>query len=916
MKSFRYTPLDNPATDIRLLKCTESAGAHDPLRFQISAWPIDSAPPYHAISYTWGDLTFTKITVEGCELKVRRNCYESLVQCLGHDATAYIWIDSICINQQDVSEKSHQVARMHAIYASARQVLVCVGAHDGGSEFLVRVCGAIGSRALGRCLDEEEIQDVVTDLAIECTGLTRDEIASRIHHSFIAFAERVYWTRLWIVQEIVAGADNLFVLCGMDSIAWENLTAIEGILWILLGIDGHDLRSPLCQLVQLSSEILSSEGSVPLRDLMIQLDDAKCTDPRDRVYGLLALINWEDSGLDPIVPDYGRSAWDIAVRLLPSLSPYDCPRVMRRLQIDNATAEMQQLIGERLVPTVQAKDSSLTHGFNFQRMMFIRLVQEKPGVFRMDRGDSQKHPCFDPSKFIIASGLMHSWNELEHRATHPDRPQRLYFGDQLIALLSSEAISGDLVCFSPFHDMDACLVLRIGDSQYQKLDAVGAGNFLTESRDFFREQAFKHAIPGMRTRNIPTDATFQAELRVSAMAEDIMVLLGDFNTDYCRLLDIQPIRSSAGAAELVPWQPRQESKAYWKLNSEVKAIRMDRMKVKLSEPWNSAAVITDEYTHKNASLIVVFRAVEFTIQAASTSLVARFGQYDTKVDIVNDPGAHGREVVFAAYKALRENVLELFASQLRALAPEPKERRTLQDAAGCAKFALLRDRHGRIETTEEPQGPSFLIRPLDRTALGIEGDVRCVEAANVLPLDSSTSIASLEGEASLICRSGTRKVFFRLAANGYSEVFKRELSCLRKLSECEEAVRIPRFLAAVTAANDGPVVGFITDWIEGSSLVEVADRRMNEHRERWMEEVDRTVSFLHDQDIIWGGVDAKNVLIDCDKEAWVVDFSGGLSTAVQLVPTSENKEREKEAMQKLFEDQSPPDHLPQSSLLR
>lgn len=274
----------------------------------MSTWPAETVPQYRAVSYTWGDMIFTNIVLNGCVLKVRRNCHDALVQCSGYDPDGYIWIDSLCINQDDVDEKSHQVAKMHAVYASARQVLACVGDHDHGSEFLVETCTTIRSRGSQQYFDEDETDDLLAELSEAWTGLTRDEVVARVQLSLGAFAQRSYWTRLWIVQEIVAGAENLLVLCGMSFMEWEELNMIEGMLDTLDKANEGFSESPLGQLVQLSSEILSSEGTIPLHDLMLQLDNAKCTDPRDRIYGLLALVDWEESGLEPIVPDYARSA--------------------------------------------------------------------------------------------------------------------------------------------------------------------------------------------------------------------------------------------------------------------------------------------------------------------------------------------------------------------------------------------------------------------------------------------------------------------------------------------------------------------------------------------------------------------------------------------------------------------------------
>lgn len=93
---------------------------------------------YDALSYTWGEPgegTF-HITCNGRTLKVWENLYKAL-PCLARQlrqedfAPRQIWIDAVCINQLDDTEKSEQIDRMSAIYRRARQVIVWLGPGNG-----------------------------------------------------------------------------------------------------------------------------------------------------------------------------------------------------------------------------------------------------------------------------------------------------------------------------------------------------------------------------------------------------------------------------------------------------------------------------------------------------------------------------------------------------------------------------------------------------------------------------------------------------------------------------------------------------------------------------------------------------------------------------------------------------------------
>jgi hypothetical protein len=86
-------------------------------------------PTYVALSYAWGrDDPTHRILIDDETIMVRQNLYEFLLECRHCDA---IWIDALCINQQDNAERSLQVQMMGRIYSSAQVVWAWLGpAHD------------------------------------------------------------------------------------------------------------------------------------------------------------------------------------------------------------------------------------------------------------------------------------------------------------------------------------------------------------------------------------------------------------------------------------------------------------------------------------------------------------------------------------------------------------------------------------------------------------------------------------------------------------------------------------------------------------------------------------------------------------------------------------------------------------------
>ena len=91
---------------------------------------LDCHPPYTALSYTWGRMDLVRsIRINGDDVRAGSNLYDACQSLwlldLGSRKEAmfspwsHVWIDALCINQQDTEERNHQVGLMGQIYAFA-----------------------------------------------------------------------------------------------------------------------------------------------------------------------------------------------------------------------------------------------------------------------------------------------------------------------------------------------------------------------------------------------------------------------------------------------------------------------------------------------------------------------------------------------------------------------------------------------------------------------------------------------------------------------------------------------------------------------------------------------------------------------------------------------------------------------------
>jgi hypothetical protein len=116
---------------IRLLRLVphqnETADIHCEL-FNYSFQTSQRTHLYEALSYSWGDPDDNlPIFMNGTRFNVTVNLHAALVRLRNHSIERILWIDAICINQEDQLEKERQIQFMAKIYGHANRVLVWLG---------------------------------------------------------------------------------------------------------------------------------------------------------------------------------------------------------------------------------------------------------------------------------------------------------------------------------------------------------------------------------------------------------------------------------------------------------------------------------------------------------------------------------------------------------------------------------------------------------------------------------------------------------------------------------------------------------------------------------------------------------------------------------------------------------------------
>jgi hypothetical protein len=158
MEDYVYSPLGDD--EIRLLvlypkPSGDSAIGTEAIESRIIHVPRDQPPNYEALSYCWGKTNVRHtIQVDGKTLMVGENLFSALNHLRGDqpDDMRHVWIDAICINQQDQEERGCQVLRMGSIYARACRVIIWLRLPPEGDTW-ISYHKQVHLSAFTKCLD-------------------------------------------------------------------------------------------------------------------------------------------------------------------------------------------------------------------------------------------------------------------------------------------------------------------------------------------------------------------------------------------------------------------------------------------------------------------------------------------------------------------------------------------------------------------------------------------------------------------------------------------------------------------------------------------------------------------------------------------------------------------------------------------
>jgi hypothetical protein len=287
---FSHAPLDlTNSNAIRLIEILSPQAEDGTIRCKLTHATTNTQ--YSCLSYVWGaEDADHAIYINELPFKVRNNLWEFLSKASGRatsdrlvetgdinddlsirTATQALWVDALCIDQENTSERNHQVQQMGDIYRRSQRTVAWLGNDSLADTFL---------------------GDVVT---------------------LSTFCKNVYWQRAWITQELLL-ATNISFIGGSN------------------GIDLSDLKSDMSEVLagfsraygyskfQVLFDILERGEKCTLIENLWRFRRKHCLDRRDLVYSLLSISR---NSLHFKV-DYSVKLSDLALRVLQFLGDDFC----------------------------------------------------------------------------------------------------------------------------------------------------------------------------------------------------------------------------------------------------------------------------------------------------------------------------------------------------------------------------------------------------------------------------------------------------------------------------------------------------------------------------------------------------------------------------------------------------------------
>jgi hypothetical protein len=293
---FKYEALNPLANEIRVLilepysKTESPAGVHCTLLNVCLDDP--NRPSYEALSYVWGNASVTKpILLKGKPFTVTRALWTALRYLRLEDRQRTIWVDAICINQEDIHEREEHVRRMSEVYKNALHGLLWMDIPGAAIQHMLPLLKE----------NYPEGETAAVDFALSL--MQRADV--RILREYSLLCADPVWGRSWIVQELILSpAVSIVTRDATFNVLHLQYLAMAASRFSFRGIHRlpEEERHRFGTISNMPPSSYSYRTADPPVTSIIRawqyFSSCRSTDPRDRIYSLLS-ISGDHLGISP-----------------------------------------------------------------------------------------------------------------------------------------------------------------------------------------------------------------------------------------------------------------------------------------------------------------------------------------------------------------------------------------------------------------------------------------------------------------------------------------------------------------------------------------------------------------------------------------------------------------------------------------
>ncbi|KAI3572033.1 heterokaryon incompatibility protein-domain-containing protein [Fusarium oxysporum f. sp. albedinis] len=287
------------------------------VRLDLSATETLKPPrhPFIALSYVWGDTSPQKIIyINGKKKEIGPRLHEALLHIRDKLAPVALWVDAICINQDDVSEKQREVLKMKRIYTECQAVLYWLGIPENAPSFHAQ-WGPESAEIFG---EFGQVYDELCERGEEARynpfraweSLYKDQdphLLFRLNEALATMLFLPFWRRVWIAQEFVLARDGVF-MWGTHTFNMKVLEALAQLQDRVQPRSRYEI-----DFGQSSQAYTITLGAIAMRSKRVSLLEALAntryrlaTWSHDYIYGMLGI-----AAAPGILPNYHKSKKEV-----------------------------------------------------------------------------------------------------------------------------------------------------------------------------------------------------------------------------------------------------------------------------------------------------------------------------------------------------------------------------------------------------------------------------------------------------------------------------------------------------------------------------------------------------------------------------------------------------------------------------